>query len=114
MFSTAGQRNGSPRAQIRHLPHDPIGDAATACPSLHPDTSEPSATIRPLNSCPRICPGAQFPFCTECTSDPHSPHASTATMTSAGPGRGVGHVADRGPGLFIHIQNGPHWLPASR
>src|ERR1700761_652520 len=30
MFSTAGQRNGSPRAQIRHSPHDPIGDAATA------------------------------------------------------------------------------------
>ncbi len=90
MFSTTGQRNGSPRAQIRHTPHDPIGDAATACPSFHPDTSEPSATIRPLNSCPRTCPGAQFPFCTKCTSEPHSPHASTATMTSAGPGVGSG------------------------
>ncbi len=57
MFGAAGQRNGSPRVQIRHFPHDPSGDAATACPSAQPVTAAPSATIRPLNSCPRICPG---------------------------------------------------------
>src|SRR5580693_6827010 len=90
MFSTAGQRNGSPRAQIRHVPQDPMGDAATAWPSLQPATSAPSATIRPLNSCPSTWPGAQFPFCTACTSDPQSPQASTETTTSAGPGAGSG------------------------
>src|ERR1700760_4756647 len=57
MFSTTGQRNGSPRAQIRHVPQDPMGDAATAWPSLQPATSAPSATIRPLNSCPSTWPG---------------------------------------------------------
>jgi hypothetical protein len=65
MFGAAGQRNASPRMQIRHFPHDPSGDAATACPRDHPVTSAPSATIRPLNSCPRICPGVHCPFCTE-------------------------------------------------
>src|SRR3984957_15553144 len=90
MFSTTGQRNGSPRAQILQVPQDPMGDAATGCPSAQPDTSEPRATIRPLNSCPSNCPGAHIPFCTKCTSDPHSPQASTATITSAGPGVGSG------------------------
>ena len=114
MFGTAGQRNASPRAQIRHLPHDPSGEAATACPSDQPVTPAPSATIRPLNSCPRICPGAHCPFCTECTSEPHSPHASTETTTSSGPGLGSGTSLTAVPVFFIDIPNGPHWLPPFR
>ena len=114
MFSTAGQRNGSPRAQIRHTPHDPIGEAATACPIFHPDTSGPRATIRPLNSCPSTCPGAQFPFCTECTSDPHSPQASTATITSAGPGVGSGTSPTVVPVSLSTYRTARTGCPASR
>ena len=114
MFCTAGQRNGSPRAQIRHLPHDPIGDAATGWPSRPPGHLRAERHDPPAELVPEDLPRrAGCPFCTACTSDPHSPQASTATMTSSGPG-GVRHVADRGPGLKIHILNGPHWLPASQ
>ncbi len=90
MFGAASQRNASPRAQIRHFPHDPSGEAATGWPSCHPVTSRPRLQIRPLNSCPRICPSAACPFCSACTSEPHSPHASTSTTTSSGAGVGLG------------------------
>src|SRR4051812_16222845 len=90
MFGAASQRNARPRAQIRHFPHDPSGEAATGWPSRHPVTSRPAPAIRPLNSCPRICPSAACPFCRVCTSEPQSPQASTSTTTSSGAGVGSG------------------------
>ena len=44
----------------------------------------------PAELVPEDLPGRGCPFCRACTSDPHRPHASTATMTSSGPGLGSG------------------------
>src|SRR6202035_1443379 len=89
-------------------PARPTGDGLPRSPAGHraPEPHDAAAELVPEH----------LPWCAVPVL--HGVHVGTAQPACLngddyiiGSGARVGRLADRRPGLLIHIQNGPHWLP---